>query len=58
MPLKTLNPSNGELRLNVVRERHIKGAGRNGVEYSTTSPLAMYGLWQDPKHFATVTFAK
>ena len=58
MPLKTLNPSNGELRLNVVRERHIKGAGRNGVEYSTTSQLAMYGLWQDPKHFATVTFAK
>ncbi len=57
IPLQIVNPSDGEMRLNMVRERHIRKS-QSGIEYSTTSPLAMYGLWQDPKHFATVTFAK
>ena len=55
MPLEMLNPSGGEMRLNVIRERHVKG---KAVEYSTTSPVAMYGLWQDPKHFATLRFGE
>ena len=51
IPLKTLNPSAGELRLNVARERHVK---EKAAEYSTSSPLAMYAVWQDPKNFATL----
>ena len=55
IPLKTLNPSGGELRMNLIRERRVKG---RPVEYSTTSPLARLGTWQIPGNFATVRFNK
>lgn len=55
LPLKTLNPANGKMRLNVVRERRVKG---EPVEFSTSSPLAIKGRWQDPWNFGAVTFAK
>ncbi|MBR4662553.1 MAG: hypothetical protein IKO93_01640, partial [Lentisphaeria bacterium] len=53
IPLKTLNPSGGELRMNVIRERRVRG---RPVEYSTSSPLARLGTWQIPGNFATVRF--
>ena len=55
VPLETLNPSGGELRMNVVRERHVRG---RPAEYSTSSPLAVFGRWQGSGNFATIRFTE
>ena len=54
-PLKTLNPSGGEIRLNLIRCRRVKG---EPVEFSTFSPLAVKYHWAEPANYATVRFAE
>ena len=54
-PLKTLNPSGGEFRMNLIRTRKV---AREPVEYSTFSPLSVRYHWTEPANYATVRFAK
>ena len=54
-PLKTLNPSGGEFRMNLIRCRRVKG---EPVEFSTFSPLAVKYHWAEPANYATVRFAE
>ena len=54
-PLKTLNPSGGEFRMNLIRCRRVRG---EPVEFSTFSPLAVKYHWAEPANYATVRFAE
>ena len=51
VPLSALGKDVKELKLNVVRERHIKKAP---PEYSTFSPASLLGNWLNPDSFARV----
>ena len=55
VPMNVILPNGGELRFNMVRDRHVTG---KPAEYSTGSPLAMSGIWMDPKNLGTVQFEK
>ena len=55
VPMNIILPNAGELRFNMVRDRHVTG---KPAEYSTGSPLAMSGIWMDPKNLGTVQFEK
>ena len=54
-PLKILNPSDGEFRMNLIRTRKV---AYEPVEYSTFSPLSVKYHWTEPANYATVRFAK
>ena len=56
VPMNVILPEGGELRFNMVRDRHIVGQPRG--EFSTGSPLAVTGVWMDPDNLGTVTFEK
>ena len=53
VPFKSLGSNFTELRFNVAREQRTQG---KPVEYSTYSPLALVGVWDNSDNFGTIIF--
>ena len=51
IPYQSFGSEISELRFNLVRTHRVKG---QPVEYATTCPLALYGVWHIPDHYGTV----